>query len=113
MAYAAQIYPMASMRSLQSGWALMAELALPSAELIAEAQINGAGTTHRDGFVKLRVVCVQFGPRVGKVLAVDLHEPRVLSETERPIISCEGRQVLSNGVALLVKRKVIGRSEGV
>src|ERR1700722_8020991 len=83
---------------------------LPTTELIAEAQTDGTRTTHRDGFVPLRVVRIEFGPRVGQILSVDLHEPRVLSDTDRPIISCESGQVISSGVALRVGQ-LIGRSE--
>ena len=96
---------------LDFGW--LKKLALPTAELIAEAQTDGAGTTHRYAFVPLPVVRIQFSPRVGEVLSVDLHKPRVLSDTERPIISCESGQVVSRGVAMQVKRKLIGRREGV
>src|SRR5438105_15320317 len=66
-------------------------LALATAELIAEVQADGSRTTDRYGFVPLRVVSIQFSPRVGQVLCVDLHEPRVLSHTERRIICCERR----------------------
>ena len=90
---------------LDFGW--LKQLTLPTAELIAEAQTDGSGTTHRYGFVPLPVVRIQLRPRVGQVLSVDLHEPRVLSDTERPIISCECRQVISSGVALQVKRKLL------
>jgi hypothetical protein len=38
---------------------------LSSAELIAEAQTDGAGTTYRYPFVPLPVVRIQFGPPVG------------------------------------------------
>src|ERR1700722_14251794 len=89
----------------------VAELTLPSAELIAETQTDGARTIHRYGFVPLRVVRIEFGPRVGQILSVDLHEPRVLSATDRPFISCESGQVISSGVALRVGQ-LIGRRDG-
>src|ERR1700721_1518472 len=82
---------------------------LPTTELIAEAQSDGTRTTHRDGFVPLRVVRIEFGPRVGQILSVDLHEPLVLSDTERPIISCESGQVIRSGVALRGGRLFGGR----
>lgn len=66
-----------------------AAITLPTGELIADVQPNGSGPTHRDGFVPLRVVRIEFGPRVGQILSVDLREPRVLSDTERRIIRCE------------------------
>src|SRR5258708_11819047 len=52
-----------------------AQITLPTGELIAQSQPDGSGPTHRDAFVPLRVVRIEFGPRVGQILSVDLHEP--------------------------------------
>src|SRR5258708_7886554 len=41
---------------------------LATAELITQAQADGARSTHPYGFVPLRVVCILLSPRVGKVL---------------------------------------------
>jgi hypothetical protein len=76
-------------------------------------QTDGSGTTHRYGFVPLPVVRIQLRPRIGQILSIDLHDPRVLSHTKRRIISCIRRQVISSGVALQVKQQGIGLSEGV
>src|SRR5260370_20028721 len=83
--------------------ATLDELALPTSELIAESQRDSSGPTHRDGFVPLRVVRIEFGPCVAQIFSVDLDEPRVLSDTERPIVRCESGQVVSNRVVLQVR----------
>ena len=88
-------------------------LALTADEPVAEAQSDGSGTVHRYRFVVLPVVRKQLSPRVGQVLSVNLHQPRVLSDTECRIIGCERGQVIGSEVALQVTRKLIGRSEGV
>lgn len=89
------------------------ELTLPAVKPIAEAQPHGSGTTYRYGSVPLRVVRIQLGPRVSQVLSVELHEPCVLCDTERRIICGESGQIIRSGVALQVKRKLIGPREGM
>ena len=69
--------------SRQSHRFLAIRPALSLAEHIAVAQPYGARATHRDGFVELRVVCVQLRPGVGQVLAVHLHKPTVLANADR------------------------------
>jgi hypothetical protein len=89
----------------------MPEQTLLTAQLIAVAQTDGSGAIHRYGFVPLGVVRIELGPHVGQILSVCLHEPRVLSDTERRIIRCESGQFISNGVALQIERKPIGCGE--
>ena len=89
---------------LDFGW--LKKLTLRAVEPIAEAQPDGSGTTHRYAFVPLPVVRIQLRPRVGQVLSVDLHEPRVFCDTERAVVGCERRQIISSRVALLMSDDV-------
>ena len=101
---------LSSGRSSATGFRI-AELTLPTAELIGETQTDGARTTHRYGFVPLGVVRIELGARVGEILSVELHAPPALSETERRIIRGECGQIISRGVALQVMRQIKCRRE--
>ena len=82
-------------------------LAVKPGEIVALVGPSGAGKSSL-----LHIAGLLEAPTSGEIYIEGVAVSR-LSDTERTIIRCESGKVISNGVALQVKRKLIGCSEGV